>query len=255
MISINQIKHINSLKQNKFRKIHKEFIAEGEKTVAGILSSNFEISGIFALEEWLEKNKKICKEFNVEQISEKELKRISSQKTPNNVLAVVKIPENEIDIKTIFSDLILMLDNINDPGNLGTIIRIADWFGIKNIICSENTVDLYNPKVVQATTGSIARVKVYYTELKEFLQKTPENITVYGTLLEGGNISKSKLKKTGIIIIGSESHGISKELFPFIKEKIKIPEYLAKTNTQKAESLNASIATAIVCYEFRRNFY
>jgi len=253
MISINQIKHINSLKQNKFRKIHKEFIAEGEKTVADILSSNFEISSIFALEEWLEKNQDNCKEIEVEQISEKELNRISSQKTPNKVLAVVKIPENKIDFQTIFSDLILMLDNINDPGNLGTIIRIADWFGIKNIICSENTVDLYNPKVVQATTGSIARVKVCYTELKEFIQKTPENITVYATLLEGENISKSKLKKTGIIIIGSESHGISKELFPFIKKKIKIPEYLTKTDTQKAESLNASIATAIVCYEFRRN--
>jgi RNA methyltransferase, TrmH family len=258
MISTNQIKHINSLKIGKFRRTYNQFLLEGKKSVCDLLKSDFEIIEIFSLKNWINNNFELLKEKNIEilEINEKELSRISSLKTPNDVIAIVKIPQNELIPKNVFSGLCLVLDEIKDPGNLGTIIRTADWFGIENIICSENSVDVYNPKVVQATMGSITRVKVYYTQLVEFLSSKPSEIKIFGTLLEGDNIYKKQLAENAIILIGNESHGISKELLPLIEEKISIPKGTGNKQDM-AESLNASIATAIICSEFcrRKSFF
>jgi len=253
MLSKNQIKHINSLKTGKFRRIFKQFLLEGKKSVYDLLNSDFEIIEIYALKHWIDENKVILenKKIKFQEINEKELSRISSQKTPNDVIAIVKIPKNEIFPKDIFSGLCLVLDEIKDPGNLGTIIRTADWFGIENIICSENSVDVYNPKVVQATMGSITKVKVYYTQLIEFLSSKPKEIKIFGAVLEGENIYKNKLAENALILIGNESQGISDELIPLIDEKISIPKG-TENKLGSAESLNASIATAIICSEFQR---
>lgn len=248
MISKNKIKYLQSLKVQKFRKVNGVFIAEGDKLVKELLTSDLNIVEIYALSDWFS-NIQIHSEIKCYEITNDDLYKISSLKTPNKVIAVVKIPNNENISLNFEEEIILMLDNIKDPGNLGTIIRIADWFGIKNIICSENTVEVYNPKVIQATMGSISRVKVYYKKLKDFLISIPQNILVYGSLLNGENIYNCKLTKNGIIIIGNESKGISDEIYPFIDKKIKIPSY----NENGAESLNASIATAIICAEFKRN--
>ena len=253
----NKIKYINSLKLSKFRKLLHEFVAEGDKLVIELLKSRFEISNVYSTAEWIEQNEQLLKNSKVDvtQISNKELGKISFLSTPNNVLTVVKIPKPEIIQDNIFSDLILMLDEIQDPGNLGSIIRTADWFGIKHIICSENCVDIYNPKVVQATMGSIARVSVLYKNPEKVLAGKPKQIKVYGTLLKGENIYNKNLSKNGIILIGNESKGISDNLLPFITDKISIPSFPKTTGkTQYPESLNASIATAIVCAEFRRQY-
>ncbi|MCD4773941.1 MAG: RNA methyltransferase [Bacteroidales bacterium] len=252
MITKNQIKHINSLKSNKFRKTYNEFIVEGVKLVDEILNSNFKISSLFATENWITENENNLPEnIEITEINEKELKNISGLTTANEVIAIVKIPENSINTDTIFTDLVLVLDKIRDPGNLGTIIRTADWFGIKNIICSNDTVDLYNPKVIQATMGSVTRVNIHYADLAEFLKESPENFPVYGTFLEGENFYTSKLPTNAIIVIGNESNGISKEIAGLINRKIFIPPFSSKQK-QTAESLNASIAAALVCSEFRR---
>jgi TrmH family RNA methyltransferase len=170
------------------------------------------------------------------------------------VLALVEVPQQLNFAKSIFEKLILVLDEIKDPGNLGTIIRIADWFGISDIVCSNHSVDAYNPKVVQATMGSIARVNLRYTNLFEFLKNIPTDFPIYGTLLNGENIYNQTLSKNGIIIIGNESKGISDDILPFITNKLYIPSYAENLNN-KAESLNASIATAIVCAEFKKRIF
>lgn len=252
MLSKNKIKFLNSLKLKKFRDEHQQFIAEGDKLVRDLISGNFQIHEVFATNKWLEKNT-LPKTIIINEITEEELNRISQLSTPNQVLAVAKYQKTEIHYNEIFNNLTLMLDEIKDPGNMGTIIRIADWFGISNIICSEDTVDTYNPKVVQSTMGSIARVNIYYTNLAELLKKTPENTPVFGTLLTGENIYEQDLSKNGIIIVGNESRGISDDLQQYITHKLLIPSY-AQNADNKAESLNASVATAIICAEFKRKF-
>jgi len=182
MISKNQIKHIASLKLPKFRNEYNEFLVEGEKMVPELFNSIFKIKQIFALEDWISANQKMIPgNVELEKVSPKELGRISTLKTPNKVLAVVSIPETDLtSIK--YNRLILVLDKLQDPGNLGTIIRTADWFGIKDIICSEDTVSLYNPKVIQSAMGSITRVNIHYTALKDFLKNIPKGLPVYGSL-------------------------------------------------------------------------
>jgi TrmH family RNA methyltransferase len=253
MLSKNKIKFLNSLKLKKFRDENQQFIAEGDKLVRDLLSGNFQIHEIFATHKWLDNNTLPSNNIIVNEINEDELSKISQLSTPNQVLAVAKYQKKEINYFEIFNNLTLMLDEIKDPGNMGTIIRIADWFGISNIICSEDTVDTYNPKVVQSTMGSIARVNIYYTNLAELLKKTPENTPVYGTLLTGENIYEQNLSKNGIIIVGNESRGISDDLQQYITHKLLIPSY-AQNADNKAESLNASVATAIICAEFKRKF-
>ncbi|MDG1475917.1 MAG: RNA methyltransferase [Vicingaceae bacterium] len=240
MISINQKKFVNSLKQKKFRTERNLFVVEGIKLVEELLQSDYEISAIYATSIWIERNS----ELECFEVSEKELQSISSLKTANEVLAVVK--QKEFQLIDVSSQLNIALDKLQDPGNLGTIIRTADWFGVQNIICSEDSVDVYNPKVLQATMGSFFRVNIVYLSLSEFFSNN-KGLTVYGALLDGENVYQKELKsKDSVLLMGNESKGISEELKPFIKEKISIPNY------GKAESLNVATATAILCSEFVR---
>jgi RNA methyltransferase, TrmH family len=254
MLSKNQIKFVNSLKQKKYREEHNLFIAEGAKIVPELLASRIKVKQIFATSDFLRKNK-IDNETERFEIKETELERISTLMTPNEALALCEIPTFELDLETFKDKLTLVLDDIKDPGNLGTIIRIADWFGIENVVCSNETVDTYNPKVVQATMGSIARINVYYVNLTEFFQQQTTNNKqpVLGALLDGENIYSKQLPSSGFIVIGNESRGISEEIQQLITDKISIPSFSNyKQNSGEAESLNAAIAAAIICSEFRR---
>jgi TrmH family RNA methyltransferase len=254
LLSGNQVKHIHSLKQKKFREIYRQFLAEGSKLVKEILESQYRVINVYAIADWLKQNEDILhsKQISFLEISMAEMKRITALSSPSPALAVAEIPEIS-SLPAVINDLVLVLDDIRDPGNLGTIIRIADWFGIKSIICSENTVDLYNPKVIHATMGSAFRVNILYANLKEFLSSLPLEIKVYGTFAQGVSIYTTPLEKRGIIIIGSESSGISDEISLKVTDKISIPAYTKDSrHINHAESLNASIATAIICSEFRR---
>lgn len=256
MLSNKQAKLILSLKLKKNRDMHNLFIAEGTKIVPEILDSEIKVKFLFATKEWLALNEEnIPNRYQLEiiDVSEKELNKISALSTPNEVLAVAEIPQYTIDASVFSNQLTLVLDEIKDPGNMGTIIRIADWFGINEIICSNNSVDTFNPKVVQATMGSIARIKIHYTDLPVFFNSL-KDIPVYGAILHGKNVYKERLADKGIILIGNESKGISENLLPFISTKISIPSFSASNSEGKqgAESLNAAIATAILCSEFRR---
>jgi TrmH family RNA methyltransferase len=246
MLSKNQIKFINALKQKKIREEHHLFIAEGSKIIHELLRSEIKIKQLYTTANFISKTKA---PYSIECIEVKanEMERISALTTASEVLAVCEIPNYELNIDTLKNKLTLVLDDIKDPGNLGTIIRIADWFGISNIICSNDTADIYNPKVVQATMGSISRVKVHYTDLIELFKVQNLKLKVFGALLEGENIYTKKLPSEGFIVIGNESKGISKTLLPYITDEISIPSFSSET-----ESLNAAIATAIICSEFRR---
>ncbi|HEX8014762.1 MAG TPA: RNA methyltransferase [Flavobacterium sp.] len=240
MISKNQIKLISGLHQKKQRFANQLFFAEGIKVIQELLQSNFELEHLFTTQndfETVEFSKRVS-------ITEQELKKISALSTPNTCLAVFKIPaENPI----IDSGLIVALDDIRDPGNLGTILRLCDWFGIQQIICSKETVDIYNPKVVQATMGSITRVNVNYVDLKSFI--TNAKLPVFGTFMNGENIYQSVLPQNGIIIMGNEANGISAEIEKMVTSRLTIPRF---GTLQKTESLNVATATAIVLSEFKR---
>jgi len=254
MLSKSQIKHVSSLKVKKYRELHGEFIAEGSKLVLELLVSKFSSIALYALKEWLNENKlPTGTKCDVFEVTESEMSRITSLSTPSPCLLTLRTRNVPFDTKIAAKELVLMLDSIKDPGNLGTIIRTADWFGFKNIVCSPDTVDLYNPKTIQSTMGSIAHVQVSYQSLDVLLDKLDKNISVYGSLLEGENILNKKLSSNGIIIIGNESKGISEKIRSYITEKIFIPGYQTDTALDKPESLNASIASAIICYEFRRS--
>lgn len=247
-ISKNKIKLIRSLANKKNREDEGLFVAEGTKIVAEIVDSNFEVVSVFALADFFQKHK-ISDKIEQIEITEIELKQISFLTTPNQALALVRIPKREFDISILNSNLVLAYDDIQDPGNLGSVIRTAEWFGIKHIICTQNSVDVFNSKVVQATMGAISRVEVYYTDLEQLFEKiSNHNIEIYGTLLNGNNIYNENLSSKGIILFGNESKGISQKLEKFVTKKIKIPE--AEGN--KTESLNVSIASGIVCAEFAR---
>jgi RNA methyltransferase, TrmH family len=255
MLSRNDITYIRSLKQKKFRDHHRRFVAEGSKLALEILESPFVISGVYALPEWLREHEAFLdqKKLPFREVSEGEMERITQLSTPGPVLVVAEIPEKEVTPVSAHDDLVLVLDDIRDPGNLGTIIRIADWFGIRSVVCSEQTVDLYNPKVIQATMGSVARVSVDYCSLPEFLSALGPSVKIYGTFPEGENIYEKQLESKGIILIGNESDGISAEASRHVTDRISIPFYPSPgEKTGRAESLNASIATAVVCAEFRR---
>jgi len=241
MVSKNQIKTITGLQQKKYRKLHNLFFAEGIKVVQELLNSNFELQQLFTTEDIF---KDIAKN-KIEIITEAELKKISALTTPNTCLALFSIPEEQPVTST---GLIIALDDIRDPGNLGTIIRLCDWFGIANLLCSENCVDAYNPKVVQATMGSLSRVNVVYTDLADHLSKT--KLPVFGTFMDGENIYAETLPKDGIIVMGNEANGISEEIEGLVTNKIAIPRF---GNFQLAESLNVATAAAITLSEFRRN--
>ena len=238
-LSKNQLKLITSLQQKKYRTSNNLFITEGTKVVKEYLDSNFELEQLFCVDNSGYENIE-----NVIRISEVELKKISSLKTPNNVLALFKIP-SEQPIKK--EGLILALDEINDPGNLGTIIRLCDWFGVEQLICSKNTVDCYNSKVVQASMGSLTRVSIVYTDLGTYLQSV--DLPKYATLMYGESVYKSLLPKNAILVMGNEANGISAEILKLLTKSISIPRF---GNLQQTESLNVATATAILLSEFKR---
>jgi len=245
MISKNQVKYIRQLDQKKYRKREGLFVAEGTKVVGDLLKCS-QPKMLYATEEW-----KSSISFPVQIVTEEELTRISFQQHPQQVLGIFPIPDNSTSIK-LEDSLALALDGVQDPGNLGTIIRIADWFGINTIICSENTVDVWNPKVIQATMGSIARVNVIYKDLLQLIDSLPDSFPVYGTFLDGENIYLQSLSDKGLIIMGNEGNGISDAVRERINRRLLIPDFhLGDT----ADSLNVAIATAITCSEFRRRTF
>jgi len=231
------------------------FIAEGSKLVRELLHNGLNALMLCATTHWYNNHTfpPGAKVSDRLEVTEKELQKISTLKTPPEVLGVFYIPAPTFHIEDFSGKLSLVLDRISDPGNLGTIIRLADWFGIEHMICSHDSVDLYNPKTVQSTMGSIARVRVFYRELTEVLKTGNQQMgfNVFGTFLEGNNLYTTELAREGLIVMGSESHGISPELHPFINRHIYIPSYPAG-QAATAESLNVSMATGIICSEFRR---
>ena len=238
MISKNQIKFVKQLEQKKYRQREGAFVAEGPKVVGDLLMAKYSPIHLFATEEWATaNNKQDCLI-----VTPDELRKLSFLQHPQQVLAVFRMPSYS---KLQTSSLTLALDGIQDPGNLGTIIRIADWFGINAIVCSEDTADAWNPKVVQATMGSIARVSMIYTNLEEYLSHT--TLPVCGTLLDGDNIYTQELPHEAIIVMGNEGNGISPAIRQIVTHRLLIPQF-----RPGAESLNVAIATAITCSEFRR---
>ena len=249
MISKNKIKYIRSLELKKNRNKEGKFVAEGFKVVDDLLALQ-PADLIVATGEWL-KGKYLAAQTEVIEVTEEELKKVSFLQHPQQVLAVFKqAQDGDFSINT--QELSLALDGVQDPGNLGTIIRIADWFGITHIYCSQDTADVYNPKVVQATMGSIARVKVEYGNLLGLVESLPADVPVYGTLLDGDNIYQQQLENRGLIVMGNEGKGISPALAKKVNRRLLIPNFPEGRAT--ADSLNVAIATAITCSEFRRNF-
>ena len=253
MLSKNKIKFIKSLDNKKTRDESGQFIIQGDKVVSEFINAGWNINLLVAQTRWTETLPEHALQ-NIEEIIDveyNELKKISSHKTPHNVLAVVEKPEFLINWNEIMNSLTLVLETIQDPGNLGTIIRTAAWFGISNIICSQDSVDVFNPKVVQASMGAILRVKVFYNNLFDFMKKISEsNLPVYGASLEGMPVYDCDLNANGIILLGNESAGISSSLEKYITQKIRIPCF--SDITEGIDSLNISIAAAILCSEFRR---
>jgi len=239
MVVKSQIKLIKSLQQKKYRTQHSLFVVEGIKTILELLKSDIDAQNIYTTDASFLKGN----EGSVTIISETELKQMSSLKNPNKVLGIFRMPKPKpLD----FSDWIVALDDIRDPGNLGTIIRLCDWFGIRHLVCSKNTVDCYNPKVLQATMGSIARINLVYDDLDITLKES--NLSVYGTFMNGDSVYNEKLPDTGILVMGNEGNGISEEIKNLCDRKIGIPHF----GEQSTESLNVATATAILLNEIRR---
>ena len=251
MLSASKIKFIKSLEHKKFRQESGFFVAEGVKVVEELLLSDFKIEAIYLTSDCKLKNSESV-ECNI--ITPKELARISFLKTPNKVLALVKIPEYEFDIKSANKELILALDNISDPGNMGTIIRVANWYGISTVLCNNNCVDIFNPKVIQSAMGAVFRTKSIYSDLYQTLLniKNLNNSVIYSAELEGTSLYEIKINNSGIIVIGNESHGISPAISSLSDIKFKIPSFPPENKSM--ESLNAGVAAGIICGEFRRQF-
>ncbi len=238
MITNRDIKLIQSLKQKKIRHELGLFCVEGVKGVNEFLNSDFKLHKLFSTTPGFSSE---C-----EAITENELKKISSLKTPNTALGLFQIPEAT---ETTHNGLILALDDVRDPGNLGTMIRLCDWYGIGNLVCSSSTVDCYNSKVVQATMGSLTRVQVHYLDLENYLKNSTQ--IIFGTFMEGQNIYSATLPKKGIIVMGNEANGISEAVEGLVNKKLSIPRF---GNLKATESLNVATAAAIVLSEFRRSF-
>ena len=247
-LSKNKIKLINSLQRKKYRDELGLFVAEGYKLMQQLFEADFRFHTLIATENQIKNYTHI----NCEKVTAnyEEIKKASSLKTPQEVLAICYIPESNQMPEA--NELVIALDDVQDPGNLGTIIRLASWFGIKHLVCSEHTADCYNPKVIQATMGAIAHVNIHYTNLKSYLDNALKNqIPVYGTFLDGKIIYKEALKPEGIVVMGNEGNGISAEIASLIDHRLFIPSFASAG--QNVESLNVSMATAIICSEFMRN--
>lgn len=239
-LSKNHIKLITSLQQKKYRQKHHLFVAEGLKVVEELLKSSFVLEKLFVTSECeieVPSGKKVL-------LTSAELKKISQLKTPNKVLGLFCVPKEK---KLRHKGLVVILDAINDPGNLGTIIRLCDWFGVSQLICSKETVDCFNQKVVQASMGSLTRIDIVYTDLMDFLKET--NVPVFAADMNGENVYTSDLPKEAVLIMGNEANGVSEEIMDVVANKISIPQFGAM---QKTESLNVATATAILLSEFKR---
>jgi TrmH family RNA methyltransferase len=245
MLSKSQINLLKSLQHKKFRREHGFFLVEGHKSIIEFINSDYQVDTVYHISAFDPKVLKLSQKINLCEISVTELEKISSLKTPQDVVALVRMPQwpilEQSDLEGKFS---LVLDGIQDPGNLGTIIRIADWFGMEHVICSEDTVDVYNPKVIQACMGSLARVSVHYIDLSELLSSI--KLPVFGALLDGENIYDINFGTGGLVVMGNEGNGIRPEIQKRITQAITIPR------VGKAESLNVAIATAIFCSEISR---
>lgn len=240
MVSKNQIKLVKSLHQKKYRNLHNLFVAEGIKVVRELVNSDFKVNTIFSSDAEINLGTTDI----IEHVSEAELKKMSALTAPNKIIGVFEIPKTK---KPNFEGWVVVLDDIRDPGNLGTIIRLCDWFGIEHLVCSSNTVDCYNPKTLQATMGSISRVNIGYTDLQTFLKNAP--VTVFGAFMEGDVVYGATVPKTGILVMGNEANGISEEVEALVTQKISIPQFGESTT----ESLNVATATAILLNEIRRS--
>lgn len=248
MISKNQIKYIHSLETKKGRNKENAFVAEGPKVVADLMAF-MQPQMIVATEEWYRANPTVSNGNGCFVVTEDELRKVSFLQHPQQVLAIFPIKDKQKEA-VVEKKLYLALDGVQDPGNLGTIIRIADWFGITRIFCSRDTADVYNPKVIQATMGSVARVDVVYVDLAELFGSLPDGYPVYGTFLDGEDIYKKTLTSHGIIVMGNEGKGISSAIGELVNNRLLIPNFPKGRDT--ADSLNVAIATAITCSEFRR---
>jgi TrmH family RNA methyltransferase len=243
MLTKAKIKLIKSLGEKKYRNEYGLFLVEGEKSVKELLQSDFKIEQILTTKEFYEANSADFKDFPYDTVEKAEIENMSSLESNDSVLAVVFQKENS-SFEINNDEIVLALDDIRDPGNLGTIIRIADWYGIKKIVASESTVDQYNNKTISASKGSFTRVSMFYTDLEKYLENI--KIPVLGTFMKGENVHNFNFPKSGILLMGNESNGISKEIEKFVTNKITIPSY------SKTESLNVGIATAVVVDNWRR---
>lgn len=238
-----EIQFVRSLADKRVRDAERLFVAEGDKLISEILQSGWRVRSLYALEGHFDSR--------AEHVTPKEMERISQLKTATTSLAVVEQPHHKIPAKAPADRLTLALDGVQNPGNLGTIIRLADWFGVEDIYCSEDTADCFNPKVVQATMGAILRVRVHYLPLSDFLRRTRESgVAVYGTMLDGENIYDVELAASGVIVMGNEGRGVREECAASFSHRLLIPTY--STAAQGSESLNVAMAMGIVCAEFRR---
>ncbi len=240
MLTKAEIQLYRSLGDKRERDTHGLFVAEGAKLVGEIVQSPLHIVRLMTTADFP----------NAEQISVKDMERISQLKTPTDTFAVVEKPRYNLDSANPESNLVLALDGVQNPGNVGTIIRLADWFGIRDIVCSTDSADCFNPKVVQATMGAILRVRVHYTDLANYIDSLPTTTPIYGTFLEGDNLYSRTLENRGLIVMGSEGRGVSSQVAQRVTHKIFIPPYPA--DCQTSESLNVAIATAVICAEIRR---
>jgi TrmH family RNA methyltransferase len=255
LISKQQIKQLRYLQQKKYRDEFSSFIVEGIKIVNEAIQNNPQSINMLV---FTSKSKNYVNFSSLDEntslieVTEKEFQKITSLNTPQEVLAVIKKPQAQLPEENQIKDISLVLDKLRDPGNLGTIIRLADWFGVKHIFCSKDTVDCYNPKVVQSSMGAIFRVDIHYVDLKKLLTGIKKNKvqTIYGTSLEGTDLFKAKLSKPAIVILGNESGGLSEEIIALTDKNLLIPNY--SLNNEKSESLNVSMAAAIICAEMRR---
>ena len=246
MLSKSQLSFIKSLHQKKFRKEHRLFIVEGIKSVTEFIHSDYLVTEVYCTENAMPKLANLSQKIKLHQVNPTDLSRISTLSTPQNVLALVQFPvAKDIETSELIGSFTLALDGVQDPGNLGTIIRTADWFGIGQIVCSEDCVEAYNPKVVQATMGSLSRIKITYTDLPALLRKT--RVAIFGAMLNGKPITKTDFGTEGIIVLGSEGNGISDAVIKEIQHKVTIP------GLGKAESLNVAVSASLFCYEARRN--
>ena len=250
MISKNTIKVIKSLAHKKFRLQKKLFLVEGDKNVTEVLKSKFQIEQLYATNEFLDLNRSdLAKVKSVLEVSKEEIDRVSLLKNPQKSLALCRLPENLPLPKSILN-LSIFLDGIQDPGNLGTIVRVCDWFGIDYLFCSPDTVDMFNPKVIQATMGSFCKVQTQKVSVDEMIQLAKKSrVSIFGAYTEGNNIYREELPVKALLVMGNEGNGIRPDLEQFIENKISIPKF-----TSDAESLNVAIATAIICSEFRRSW-